>query len=285
MQSLMRLTVPLTTLLLLSGCAAAPAKRDPHDPWERMNRATYKFNDAIDRGIALPVARGYQRVTPQFVRTGVSNFFDNLNYPTTIVNDVLQAQVKSLFTDTGRLVLNTTLGVGGLFDPASSAGLPKNARDFGQTLGKWGIGAGPYLVLPFLGPSDVRDVIGRVGDHYTVPQTYLLDLWPSVGLGVAEAVDLRYRLLPQQPILESAYDPYGFVRSAYLQRRQFLITGARRRKMMWTRCLMRCRRRRRSPRSLEECRGQARGLTRLSSGSGRNAAAQQLAQIADLGDG
>jgi phospholipid-binding lipoprotein MlaA len=227
MQSLTRLTVPLTTLLLLGGCAAAPAKRNPQDPWERVNRATYAFNDKIDHVIALPVTRTYVKITPQFFRTGVSNFFDNLNYSTTIVNDVLQAQVKSFFTDTARLALNSTLGVGGLFDPASSAGLPKNARDFGQTLGKWGIGTGPYLVIPFLGPSDVRDAFGRAGDAYTTPQTYLLSFPSSLGVWVPQAVDTRYRLLPQQQILESAYDPYGFVRSAYLQRRHFLVTGGK----------------------------------------------------------
>lgn len=228
MRPTLHLAVPLA--LVLAGCAAAPAKRDPRDPWERLNRTTYAFNDTFDRKLARPVARTYQKVTPPFVRTGVSNFFDNLNYPIVIVNDLLQAQIKDFFSDTARLALNTTLGLGGFFDPASSAGLDKNTRDFGQTLGKWGIGTGPYLMLPVLGPSDVRDAFGRVGDGYSVPQTYLLDFWPSVGVWVGGAIDTRYRLLSQETILESTYDRYAFIRNAYLQHREFLVTGGASRK-------------------------------------------------------
>src|ERR1700748_3758150 len=126
---LMRKTIRVSALSLvlvtLLGCAAAPAKKDPRDPWERMNRTTYKFNDKVDKAVLWPVARGYQKVTPQFVRTGVSNFFDNLNYPVVIVNDLLQAKFILAGRDTGRLLMNTTLGIGGLLDPASSAGLQK----------------------------------------------------------------------------------------------------------------------------------------------------------------
>lgn len=223
MRTTVRLALPLA--LVLAGCAAAPAKRDPRDPWERLNRTTFAFNNHFDHAVALPVARAYQKVTPQFVRVGVGNFFDNLDYPIVIVNDLLQAQLKDFFSDTARLVLNTTLGLGGFFDPASSAGLDKNTRDFGQTLGKWGIGTGPYLVLPLFGPSDVRDAFGRVGDGYAVPQTYVLSFWPAVGVWVAGAINTRYQLLPQQSLIESTFDPYAFERSAYLQRRQYLVTG------------------------------------------------------------
>lgn len=226
MQALLRLSLPLA-LLMLSGCAAAPAKRDPRDPWERFNRTTYAFNDRLDKAVARPVARGYQKITPGFVRTGVSNFFNNLNTPTTIVNDVLQFQVKYFFADTGRFVLNSTLGLAGFFDPASAAGLEKRSADFGQTLGKWGIGTGPYLVLPVLGPSDVRDAFGRVGDRYTSIPTYTLNWVQGTGEFVAEAVDARYRLLATETLLENAYDKYAFVRNAYLQRRDFLVHGER----------------------------------------------------------
>jgi phospholipid-binding lipoprotein MlaA len=149
--------------LTLCGCASLPpgSKRDPRDPWERMNRATYKFNDGLDRAIARPVAKAYVKVTPRFVQTGVSNFFDNVAYPITIVNDLLQGKIKQTCQDTGRLVVNTTIGIGGLFDPASKMGFDKNDEDFGQTLGKWGVHPGPYLVIPFFGFSDVRDGIGR----------------------------------------------------------------------------------------------------------------------------
>jgi phospholipid-binding lipoprotein MlaA len=226
MQTLHRFALPLA-LLVLGGCAAAPAKRDPRDPWERLNRSTYAFNDKLDHAIVRPVAQTYQKVTPQFLRSGVSNFFDNLHYTVVIVNDVLQFQVKDLFSDSGRFVLNSTLGIGGLFDPASSAGLDKNNRDFGQTLGKWGIGPGPYLMLPFLGPSDVRDAFGRAGDAYSKPETYLLGFWPSVGVAAGDSLDTRTRLLATESLLESAYDRYAFIRNAYLQHRQFLVSGGK----------------------------------------------------------
>jgi phospholipid-binding lipoprotein MlaA len=224
MQALLRITLPLA-LLILTGCASAPAKRDPRDPWERLNRSTSAFNDGLDRAIAKPVARGYQKVTPGFMRTGISNFFDNLNATTTIVNDVLQLHVKDFFSDSGRFVMNSTLGIAGFLDPASAAGLQRHTADFGQTLGKWGFHPGPYLVIPVLGPSDIRDAVGRVGDHYSVVAPYVLNTWPSVGLGIAEAVDTRYRLLPTERLLEQSYDRYAFIRNAYLQRREFLIHG------------------------------------------------------------
>jgi phospholipid-binding lipoprotein MlaA len=226
MQALLRLTVPLT-LLMLSGCAAAPAKRDPRDPWERMNRATYAFNDSLDKAVAKPVARGYAKVTPAFVRTGLSNFFDNLGTTTTIVNDALQLHPKDFFSDTGRILLNSTLGIAGFLDPASSAGLEKHTADFGQTLGKWGVGPGPYFVIPILGPSDVRDTVGRGGDEFTTVPYWVLDFWPGFGFTVANLIDTRYRLLSTEPLLEESYDKYGFVRNAYLQHREFLIHGNR----------------------------------------------------------
>ena len=214
-------------LLLLCGCATLPpgSKPDPRDPWERMNRATYKFNDKFDKAIARPVARGYRRVTPHFVQTGIRNFLDNLNYPIVMVNDLLQGQLKSFFNDTVRLVVNTTLGIGGLLDPATAAGVEKNDRDFGQTLGKWGVKKGPYLVLPFLGPSDVRDTVGRVGDEYSTPRHYIRNNYVNYGLWALDAVDTRARLLDATKLVESAYDPYAFLRNAYLQRRDFKVSG------------------------------------------------------------
>jgi len=214
-------------LALLAGCATLPSgtQRTPRDPWERMNRATYKFNDAIDKAVLHPVARGYVRVVPQVLRTGVSNFFDNLGTPITMVNDLLQGQLRSFANDTGRLLLNTTLGLGGLLDPATQAGLDKNDRDLGQTLGKWGLHTGPYLVIPLLGPSDVRDAVGRVGDEFADPRHYVNSVWVRWGLRGLGAVDTRARLLPLDSTLEGAYDPYGFVRNAYLQHRDFKVSG------------------------------------------------------------
>jgi phospholipid-binding lipoprotein MlaA len=221
-------SVPLLAILCLSlfGCATQPnTKRDPRDPLERVNRVTYRFNDAVDHAVLRPIALGYRKITPRPVRTSVSNFIDNLSYPTTIVNDLLQLKFKPFVQDTGRLVVNTTVGIGGLFDPASRIGLQKNDEDLGLTFGHWGAGPGPYLVIPLLGPSDVRDGLGRVGDIFTDPRHYIRNGWVSWGLWGMQVVDTRSRLLDSEKVLEGAYDKYAFLRNAYLQRRQYLITG------------------------------------------------------------
>ena len=221
------LSLLLCTTLL--GCAAAPAKKDPRDPWERMNRSTDKFNTAVDHAVLRPVARGYQKVTPQFFRTGVSNFVDNLGYPVVMVNDLLQARFTMFARDTGRLLMNTTLGIGGLLDPATSAGLEKNENDFGLTFGRWGISKGPYFVIPFLGPSDVRDGLGRIPASYFSPQNYVNNNWVEYSVWAVELLDARYRLLPVDPLIDASYDPYQFKKNAYLQRRDFQLsklTGA-----------------------------------------------------------
>jgi phospholipid-binding lipoprotein MlaA len=227
MRATTRVSLLSLCLLLLWGCAARPpGKRDPRDPWERMNRTTYRFNDVFDRTIAQPVARGYRK-TPQFVQTGVHNFFTNLDYTIVILNDVLQGQIRPLLSDSGRLVINTTFGIGGLFDPATGMGIDRNDRDFGQTLGKWGVKKGPYLVLPFLGPSDVRDAFGRLGDEFSTPRQYIRDPYWDYGLYLLQVIDSRARLLDATRMIESAYDPYAFLRNAYLQNRDFKVNGGR----------------------------------------------------------
>jgi len=226
MRSTTRLSLLSLCLLLLCGCAALPpgSKRDPRDPWERMNRSTYKFNDVLDRAIVKPTAKGYTHL-PRPVQTGVHNFFDNLNYPITIVNDLLQGQVVPFFSDIGRFVFNSTVGLGGLFDPATAAGMQKNNRDFGQTLGKWGVPKGPYVVVPIFGPYTVRDGIGAVTvDYYANPSNYT-KFWVSTSLWLVRGVDRRARLLPLDATIQSAYDPYAFIRNAYLQNRDFMVTG------------------------------------------------------------
>lgn len=225
MQSTKSGSLALCVLLLsLIGCAAPPAKKDPRDPWERMNRTTYKFNTKVDKAVLRPVARGYQKVTPQFFRTGVSNFVDNLGYPIVMVNDLLQARFKVFAQDTGRFLMNTTLGIGGLLDPATQAGLQKNENDFGLTFGHWGIPKGPYFVIPLLGPSDVRDGLGRIPGAYFSPQNYVDDWRVQYGIWAVALIDARYRLLPTDALIASAYDPYLFVKNAYLQRRDFLLS-------------------------------------------------------------
>ena len=164
-------------------------------------------------------------MTPQFVQTGVTNFLDNLQYPIVMVNDLLQGQFKPFAQDSGRLLLNTTLGLGGLFDPASDAGLEKNDREFGQTFGKWGLKPGPYLVIPFLGASDLRDAFGLVANTYADPRTYIQNDAIKYSLWVVRLVDIRAHLLDVEGAVQGAYDPYAFIRNAYLQRRQFKVTG------------------------------------------------------------
>jgi phospholipid-binding lipoprotein MlaA len=218
----------LALCLSLFGCAAQPnAKRDPHDPFERVNRATFHFNEVADRTVAKPVARLYRKVTPRVVRTGVSNFLDNLSYPVTIVNDVLQAKFTAAGRDTARLLINSTVGIAGVFDFASSDGLEKNDEDFGQTLGRWGVKPGPYIVIPLLGPSDVRDGLGRIADVYADPRHYMQNAWLSWGLWGLAVVDLRSRLLDVDKAFGGVYDRYAFIRNAYLQRRQYQVTDGR----------------------------------------------------------
>jgi phospholipid-binding lipoprotein MlaA len=222
-----RILSGLVIAALLPACASLPpgTERDSRDRFERFNRSVYVFNDKLDRAVAKPVAKAYVRVTPPPVRTGVGNFFKNLTYPTVIVNDLLQGKGVQLLSDTARLVVNTTIGIGGLFDPAAQIGLAAHDEDFGQTLGTWGVPSGPFLMLPVLGPSTVRDGFSLVADHYTEPVTYLVDDWKTqAGLVVASLVDTRASLLSTDDLLENSFDPYAFMRNAYLQRREFQVT-------------------------------------------------------------
>ena len=210
--------------LLLAGCASTSAgTKSPHDPLEPLNRGVYRFNDAVDRAIARPVAKVYHDQLPEPIRSGISNAIDNLAYPTTIVNDLLQAKWRAALNDVGRFLLNSTFGLGGLFDPASKEGLDKNDEDFGQTLGKWGVPPGPYLVLPFFGPSTLRDGPMIYPERYTDLRVYLGDWktkWTLIAVG---ALDTRSELLSVDQVVRNAYDPYLFVRDAYLQRREYQV--------------------------------------------------------------
>jgi phospholipid-binding lipoprotein MlaA len=215
--------------LILCGCVTLPpgSPRSPQDPWESWNRGVYRINDKVDRAVAKPIAKGYVKVVPKPLRTGVSNFFANLNTPTVLINDALQGKFLAALNDLGRLVLNSTIGIGGLLDPATSAGLDKNDEDFGQTLGKWGVHSGPFLEIPLLGPSDLRDAPARVVDAYTNPQAYIgrvIIKYPLYGLYL---IDTRAGLLSLDDTISHAYDPYAFVRDAYLQRRAYLVSDGK----------------------------------------------------------
>jgi phospholipid-binding lipoprotein MlaA len=211
----------------LVGCASLPegSKRDPRDHVERFNRSIYKFNTALDHAILRPVARGYVKVTPHPVRTGVSNFFNNLGYTKTIGNDIFQGHFRDFGSDIARLVVNTTVGIGGVFDPATRFGLEKHDRDFGQTLGKWGLPTGSYLVLPLLGPSDVRDGLGLIPDRFMSIEGQISDPVIQAGLTVGDKVNGRANLLPFDKVIDTAYDPYALVRNVWFQRRYHKVHG------------------------------------------------------------
>lgn len=219
-----RLTLVLLTLAL-SGCAttAQQQRTDANDPFEPINRASFAFNDSLDRALLRPAARGYRAVTPEFLQIGISNVFSNAKYPVTLVNNALQGKFGAAFNDTGRIVLNTTLGVGGLFDPATDVGLERNDEDFGQTFGTWGVPSGPYFVVPFYGPTTLRDGVGSLIDDFAEPRSYLEDDSTRYGLWVAGNFERRVRLLDADALLSRTGDPYAFVRSAYLQRREFQV--------------------------------------------------------------
>src|ERR1700722_12090926 len=208
-----RAALGMVCLLSVSACVTLPpnSPRSPQDPWESWNRGVYKVNVKLDHAIARPVARTYVRVVPQFIRTGVTNFFDNLDTPTVMINDALQGKFLAAGNDLGRFLLNTTVGIGGILDPATSAGMDKNNEDFGQTLGHWGVHAGPFVELPILGPSGLRDAPSGVVDSYTTPRQYVNNTWVKYGLWLPSLVDTRARLLPLDETLAHVYDPYAFV--------------------------------------------------------------------------
>ena len=211
---------------ILAGCTIARPRTD--DPWEGFNRKMYAFNDAADKAVIRPVAAGYRKVTSQNVRRVMSNFFANIKMPITIINDVLQADPKSAARNTGRFVINTTVGFIGLFDPASEMKLPPNETDFGVTLAKWGLPEGPYVVLPLVGSTTVRDVWRLPVDNYFDPiawygrehdNSFLQEYGPNL----LYLVTLRARGIEAEGLLEGVYDPYVFYRDAYRQRRIYDI--------------------------------------------------------------
>ncbi len=208
-----------------TGCATGP-DRKPGDPLEPMNRQIFKFNDALDRTIAQPVARGYQKVTPQPVRQAISNFFSNLGDLGNAVNNILQLKITDATEDIVRFAMNSTFGIGGLIDFATPAGLPKHHEDFGLTLGRWGVPAGPYLVLPLFGPSSVRDSTSYVVDFRFSVIHYLK---PAVRnpMYIAQFISARSDLLGASDLLQAAaLDKYSFVRDAYTQQRASLLRGS-----------------------------------------------------------
>ncbi|MGA7965018.1 MAG: VacJ family lipoprotein [Gammaproteobacteria bacterium] len=210
---------------LLAGCATrpgnpgnvAPQKRDPLAP---VNREIYRFNMLLDAAVLRPIAKGYADVTPQPVRSHLSDFFANLRLPVTVINDLLQLKPLDAVRDTGRFAVNSTLGFAGLFDPASEWGMPPHSEDFGITLARWGVPSGPYLQIPFLGPSDLRDAVGMYSDYFG-STSYWTGWKPRTRntIYALQAVSERASFLNTDQLLEQSYDPYALLRSIYFQNR------------------------------------------------------------------
>ena len=215
----------LLVLVMLSAPGAALAEPTP-DPLQPFNRAMFTFNDAVDRVVFRPLAVGYRAVLPQRVRNGVNNFFNNLRAPTTLLNDILQGKPNRAQETINRFLVNSTIGLLGFVDIATRLGFPEHQEDYGQTLAVWGVPAGPYIVLPLLGPSTLRDAVGKV------PEFYIADpLWEPDDTAVTiarfgvRAVDIRSRLLDLDRVIKMQVDPYLFFRETYLQNRQRAILG------------------------------------------------------------
>ena len=214
----MRLILVLLAALTLSACATTG--NDPRDPWEGLNRKTFAFNDAVDRAVLKPVAQGYQKITPAFAQEGVNNFYANIEDIGTSLNNLAQGKIKEGAGDAARFVINTVVGIFGLWDIATPMGLEKHEEDFGQTLGWWGVPPGPYFVIPLMGPSTARDAPARVVDPQWFANDYLPDrvFWTWWGL---DKVRQRDNLLKAERVLDdAALDKYTFIRDAWWQRRQ-----------------------------------------------------------------
>ena len=217
------ITAAMAAVFLLAGCATVPGgKADPRDPFERANRSIYSFNNGLDHAIIRPTARAWRTVMPKVVRKGLSNFVTNLAYPTTIVNDFLQGKFSQGGRDFTRLLINSVFGLG-FFDPASRDGLERHDEDFGQTLGKWGVHAGPYIMLPIFGPSSVRDAPSRLVDDYTDIRHYFPNQYVRWGLWGVDKIEVRASLLDLDAALDRSFDPYALIRNAWIQRREYLV--------------------------------------------------------------
>jgi len=229
--------VALTTMLLAAAGARGEDQPPPptdvvtdigrgpdYDPWQRMNRGVFWFNDHLDHYLLEPAATGWDRVMPDRVQSSIANFFANLRFPIVMVNNLLQGKVQPAVIDVGRFMINTTIGVAGFFDPATDWGLPRHNEDFGQTLGWWGVPPGPYLVLPLLGPSNPRDTGGLVVDYGLSVTPFFVGGYALMGAGAINAINARSMVLQQvKQAKQASLDYYVFVRNAYYQRRVALI--------------------------------------------------------------
>jgi phospholipid-binding lipoprotein MlaA len=214
----------ILAMLLLGGCATSGSAPDERDPLEGFNRGVHTFNQTFDETIGKPLAKGYQAATPEPVDRGVTNFFDNLDDVVIAINNLLQGKPGAAASDVGRFALNSTFGMLGFIDVATPVGLDKSEEDFGQTLGVWGLGPGPYLVVPFIGPSTVRDFGGFLVDINIDPVWDIDDPGARNAALAVQLIDQRADLLAATTVVEeAALDQYSFIRNAYLQRRNYLV--------------------------------------------------------------
>lgn len=219
-----RLLPIVAVAALTGGCASVPEGEGvEHDPWERLNRSIYKFNDAADRAIMKPIARGYSAVLPEPVRQCVTNFSRNLLTPLYSVNNFLQGKPKEGTGELFRLAINSTVGIGGLFDVAAMNGIESHPEDFGQTAAVWGVPAGPYVVVPFLGPQTLRDAVALPLDIQMDPLYHYKVASVRDRLYVLRLINLRANLLPLEDLLKDSADPYVTMRESFLQNREFAI--------------------------------------------------------------
>ena len=218
-------TVHLALVFALAAGLTTDVRADERDPWEGFNRGIFTFNDTVDRWVLEPVAKGYDVITPDPLQECISNFFWNLRTPLSGFNNLLQAKPVGAAKEVGRFAVNTTIGLAGFLDPASYFGIERENEDFGQTLGVWGVPQGPYLVLPLLGPSSVRDTGGIAVDSALTPGWYFLDTVVTVGSRVVDTVNARSLVLKEvDDARAGAIDFYGFLRDAYLQHREAEVT-------------------------------------------------------------
>jgi phospholipid-binding lipoprotein MlaA len=218
----LKVTTSLCFVLLLTGCAKNPSY--PQDPYEKFNRAMFKFDMGVDHVVYRPISKVYMTITPPPLQRGISNVFTNVGTLTTIPNDILQGKIKYTLLDTWRFIINSTVGVGGLFDVASHLGFPKHYEDFGMTLAYYSDKKpSPYLVLPFVGPMTLRETIAQPVDYLTAPWPYVRPTSLSYSLAGLKWINLRAQAMPANKLIDSSFDPYAFMRSAFLQKRNELI--------------------------------------------------------------
>ena len=213
-----------TSLLLLTACVTKGT--NPIDPYESINRKTHAFNGRVDNLILKPAAKAYKTVVPSPIRAGINNVYNNINMLPTVANDILQGDLTYAIKDSWRFIINSTMGVGGIFDAASSCSLPPHSNDLGLTFAKWGDKQSPYIVLPLLGPTTIRDGMGLLFDYtYFTPYPYIPSDAAIYAILALRYVDLRSQMLDTDKFIQEAIDQYSFVRDAYLQHRNYLITG------------------------------------------------------------